>query len=271
MNSEIRVSLIGFGAMGRALAGLLRRQGGVRIVAVAKREPLSMQSLDLLQARTLIVHSPEELVAIDADLVVECAGHDALREYAVEVLRGGRDLLLASVGALADHKLESSLREEAQRSGAQIRIPSGALGGLDVLAAARVAGLEAVTYMGRKPPCAWKGTSAEALVDLDDPAVGFRPFFEGTAREAAVQFPQNANVAAAVSLAGIGFEATRVTLSADHATTGNEHTVEAQGVFGQFRIFVRGNSLPDNPKTSLLAPASLARSVVDLHETVALA
>jgi aspartate dehydrogenase len=271
MKDPMRISLIGFGAMGRALAGFLHRREDVRIVAVAKREPLSPENLTLLPTHTRIVHSPEELVAVDADLVVECAGHKALHEYAAHVLRHGRDLLLASIGALADRGLETSLRTEAQRSGARIRIPSGALGGLDVLAAARVAGLDTVTYTGCKPPRAWKGTSAETAVDLDDPAVGSRPFFEGTAREAALQFPQNANVAAAVSLAGIGFEATRVLLIADPAATANEHCVEAQGVFGQFKIVVRANSLPDNPKTSLLAPASLARSVIDSWATVALA
>lgn len=271
MKTEVRVSLVGFGAMGRALTGFLRKQAGVRIVAVAKREPLRTQYLALLPTGTFIVHSPEALAAIDTDLVIECAGHEALHEYATQLLRMKRDLLVASIGALANRKLETSLRTEAQCSGARIHIPSGALGGLDALAAARVAGLDTVTYVGRKPPRAWKGTSAEDLVDLDDPAVGCKPFFEGTARDAALQFPQSANVAAAVSLAGIGFEATRAVLIADPAATANEHSVEAAGVFGQFRISVRGNTLPDNPKTSLLAPASLARSVLDLRETVSLA
>lgn len=271
---ELRVALIGFGAMGQALAKFLHvhaEANTVRIVALATLGQPPIEKLALLSGNAIQVNSPEQLDAIDAHLVIECAGHKALREYAAPALRRGCDLLIASVGALADRTLEDSLKADAARSGARILIPSGALGGLDVLCAARVGGLDEVTYVGRKPARAWIGTAAENRVKLTDSNVGSAPFFEGTAREAALQFPQNANVAAAVSLAGIGFDATRVQLFADPEAKGNEHTVKARGAFGQFQITVTAKPLADNPKTSMLAPCSLARSVLDLGRTLVLA
>ena len=270
--AELRVALVGFGAMGRILARLLRANSdAVRIVAVADVTTPSAEQRALLPPETIMVSSPQELAAIDIQLVVECAGHQALKAYASSALTHGRDVLIGSVGALADRELEASLRRDAKRSGRRILIPSGALGGLDVLSAAYLAGLDQVTYVGRKPPSAWKGTPAESRIDPNDPAMGSMPFFEGTAREAALQFPQNANVTAAVSLAGIGFDATRVKLFADPAAEGNEHSVQAHGAFGRFQIRVVAHPTSDNPKTSMLAPCSLARSVLDQSRTLVLA
>ena len=117
---------------------------------------------------------------------------------------------------------------------------------------------------------AWANTPVATLVDLaalTEPVT----FFAGNARDAALRFPQNANVAASVALAGAGFEATQVELVADPAATGNRHRIMAEGAFGAFEFSVMGRVLPDNPKTSMLAPFSLARSVLDLRACVALA
>lgn len=272
MNSELRVAFIGFGAIGRTLASLLRQYSDrVQVVGVVKATAPTPHELTLLPSNARFALTAGEFAEVDADLVVECAGHAALREFAPEVLRRGRDLLIASVGALADRELESMLRTQAQRYGARILIPSGALGGLDVLAAARIGGLEAVTYVGRKPLRAWRGTHAEKLVNLDDTSGTPMLLFDGTARQAALDFPQNANVTAAVAFAGLGFDATRVQLIADPHCNGNEHRLSAHGAFGKFEIVVAANALADNPKTSMLAPCSLARCLLNLRATVVLA
>jgi aspartate dehydrogenase len=135
-------------------------------------------------------------------------------------------------------------------------------GGLDALGAARLSGLESVVYTGSKPPRAWKGTKAESLLALDTidaPAA----FYEGTAREAAQLYPQNANVAAAVALAGAGFEATRVRLVADPGLTLNVHEIAVRATCANFTIRLEGRPSPANPKTSLTAGYSLARSVLN--------
>lgn len=270
MNRPQRVGLIGFGAVGRALAEFLSADTeSARIEAVALRDPEKAGALGLPES-VRVLQTPEELAAIPLDLVVECAGHGALRQFGPTVLRQGCDLLLASVGALADAELEAGLRDASRSTGARVLFSSGALGGLDVLSAARIAGLDDVTYTGRKLPCAWRGTAAEDLIDLYSESVAARPFFEGNARAAALTFPQNANVTAAVAVAGKGFDSTRVQLFADPEAQGNEHRIKASGRFGEFETLVRARTLPDNPKTSMLAACSLARSIFNRNAQVAL-
>jgi aspartate dehydrogenase len=195
------------------------------------------------------------------------AGQGAVRQHGEAVLKAGRDLLVISIGALADQALFDSLKSAARAGGAQLWLPSGALGALDALAAARLDGLTAVRQQIAKPPRAWKGTPAEGLTNLDT-LTAATAFFEGTAREAATQYPQNANVAAAVALAGLGFDGSRVRLVADPALSGPHHTVEAEGTFGTFRIELQGVSLPDNPKSSTLAALSIARALINMSAVV---
>lgn len=297
----IDVALIGFGAIGRALARALGEYPSqARIVAVLVRPRRSTPvrgdlpparadrppvRADLPPARGDLPPAPvraelpsgasrvdgvDALLATQPDVVVECAGHAALREFGPRVLEAGKDLLVASVGALADAETEAALRRSAMKGSARVLLGSGALGALDILAAAKLAGLTRVSYVARKAPQAWANTPAAALVDLAA-LTGPATFFEGNAREAALRFPQNANVAAAVALAGAGFEATQVQLVADPAATGNRHLITAEGAFGAFEFSVMGRVLPDNPKTSMLAPFSLARSLLNLRACVAFA
>lgn len=196
------------------------------------------------------------------EVVVECAGHAAVREYGAAVLESGRDLIIVSIGALADDTLRTRLEAAARASGARLILPAGAVGGIDALAAARLSGLDEVIYTGRKPPGAWRGTPAERLLDLDaltEPAT----FYEGTAREAARDYPQNANVAATVALAGAGFDATRVRLVADPGVARNVHEISVRSTCADFTVRLEGRASPGNPKTSLTAGFSVAREVLN--------
>jgi len=134
-------------------------------------------------------------------------------------------------------------------------LASGAVGGLDWLTSARTAGLSQVVYRGRKPPMAWAGTLADALMDLGT-MTSAQIFFRGTAREAAAQFPKNANVAATVALASLGLDATHVELIADPSLTDNVHEVEAISEAGTMHIRLSGRPDPQNPKTSMITAHS---------------
>jgi aspartate dehydrogenase len=214
------------------------------------------------------VHTDMAALLADApDAIVECAGHSAIRQHGEAVLGGGCDFIVISVGALADDALRATLLSAAERYGARLVLPAGAVGGLDALGAARLSGLRTVTYTGRKPPAAWRGTPAEHLLDLDSlsaPAV----FFDGTARQAATDYPRNANVAAAVAIAGLGFDATTVRLIADPTAARNVHEISVRAGCGDFDMQFEGRPSPNNPKTSLMAGFSVAREILNRTGTL---
>ncbi|MDE0522010.1 MAG: aspartate dehydrogenase [Boseongicola sp.] len=195
---------------------------------------------------------PDELEA-----VVDCAGHGALRDHGPAILERGLDLVSVSVGALADAALSAKLEAAAMRGNTRLHLASGAIGALDCLQSARVGTLDKVTYVGRKPPCGWKGSPAESVTNLDAMQSGAVTHFVGSARDAALRYPRNANVAAAVALAGVGFDSTEVRLIADADIRENVHEIRARGDFGAFQFRVCGKSLPDNPRSSALAAMSV--------------
>ncbi|MDB5798860.1 MAG: aspartate dehydrogenase [Paucimonas sp.] len=266
----MRIGIIGFGAIGQTLYRLIGEHVPAVVVAGVMDRADRLQELRSQLPGMLVVSDVDSLLAQKPALVIECAGHAVLQQTGPAVLEAGADLLVASVGALADPVLEKLLADAAASGGARVHIPAGALGGLDVLGAARFAGLDSVTYISNKAPRAWKGTPAEGMVDLDN-LTEATVFFTGDARTAALMFPQNANVAAATALAGLGFERTRVMLTADPAATGNRHRIQARGAFGEIDVTILGKTLPENPKTSMLAPYSLVRSLVNLTGAIAVA
>lgn len=254
------VALIGSGAIARVIARtLLEQHPEVLLVGAFDRD--CARSRAKVDARIALTSSLDELLSWKPALVIECAGHAALADHGARVLEHGVDLVVASVGALAHAPLEHDLRTAARVGNARIRIPSGAIGGLDALASAKLGGLDSVHYVGRKPVQAWRGTRAEQAIDLDSVA-GPLVIFEGSARDAALAYPQNANVTAATALAGVGFDATRVTLFVDPAARGNEHEIAAEGAFGSLRFSVVNVPLAENPKTSTLAAWSLVRCAI---------
>jgi aspartate dehydrogenase len=152
--------------------------------------------------------------------------------------------------------LRESLAAAGTAGRARLITVSGAIGGLDALDAARGSAINAVRYTGRKPPQAWLGTPAAQACDLG--AIREATLvFEGSAGDAARLYPKNANVTAAVALAGVGFDKTEVRLMADPSVTRNVHELEVEGNFGRFVIRLENSALPQNARTSWLAALSI--------------
>ncbi|MEX0283782.1 MAG: aspartate dehydrogenase [Paracoccaceae bacterium] len=255
------IGLIGRGAIARYVSEALDQRGhrvGAILLRPDRVDPDAALQVGSVQALP------------DLDLMIDCAGHDALRSYGPEILARGVDMITVSIGALADAETERALTRAAEAGGARLHLASGAIGALDCLSAARAGQLSSVTYTGRKPPHGWKGSPVDAKLDLDGLTDGSAVHFEGTARAAALEYPKNANVAAAVALAGLGFDDTQVRLIADATIGQNIHEVTAEGDFGQFHFQIAGNALPDNPRSSALAAMSVVSKLDQLNRSVTL-
>lgn len=250
----MRIGLLGGGVIARLFLEHLRAEGGGEAVAVAGRNPNSRGAALAREFGVPFVIGTEALVATRPDLVIEAASHEAVREHAEKLLDQRIAVMLMSGGALADDALRGRLEHAARTNGALLYVPSGGIGGLDALKAACAAGAEEVRIRVTKPPAAWRGIPyVEKLgVDLDRLA-GPTTLFEGSAREGVPHFPANVNIAAVLSLAGIGFDRTRLEVVADPALRFNTHFIHIRGVTGT--IDLRFESVPStvNPRTAMIA------------------
>lgn len=254
----MKVGLIGYGQIGRSVADAIR--GGVAgdtdLVAILVRDPArGAGSPD----ESIVVTDPELLYTSDAEVVVEVGGHEAFRQHVANLLRAGKDVVTLSVGALADPAVFAEIERLTRETGHRVLIPSGAIAGLDMIAAAALAPLDTVTHTTRKPPRAF---TPEQMGTTDIPSEPLL-LFEGPARDGVGRFPENVNVAAAVSLAGIGLDLTTLRVYADPTVTRNVHEVEVTGHFGRLSIRVE-NEPSGNPKTGRVVPLSVAKALRDM-------
>lgn len=258
MSGSERIALIGAGAIGGQVARLLaERDTPVRIVAVGVSDASRARAVP---AGAMVIDDPAALAATGATLVVEAAGRASVEPWGVAALQAGADFAVSSTSAFVDDALLTRLLALADRHGARILIPPGALGGIDALAAAARMGMHGVTHIVTKPAAAWAGTEAETLCDLHRLAAPVT-FFEGTARAAADRFPRNANVAVISSLAAMGLDDTRIALVADPQARHNTHRIEASGDFGRMTVEIENHPLPDNPKSSAMTALNLVRLI----------
>jgi aspartate dehydrogenase len=260
-NDMQNIAVIGYGA----IAGYVQRALSDQITAVvarAGRQAAARSVFPGLPVVTDISNLPQ-----DVNLVVDCAGHEGLRAHGTNALYAGLDVLTVSIGALADASLSATLALAAKTGNSHLILASGAIGALDALSAASVGELDSVVYTGRKPPAGWRGSVAEDRLKLDS-LTEAAVHFQGSARDCALAYPKNANVAASVALAGLGFDRTQAQLIADPAIERNIHQVTASGDFGEFTFTIAGQGMPDNPKSSALTAMSVVRAVKNRDASV---
>ncbi|WP_439628758.1 aspartate dehydrogenase [Shinella sp.] len=255
----LRLGFIGWGAINRRVAELLHaRQGeNITVAAICLRD--AADAVDAPPGAAIIT-DPSGLARVELDFIVEAAGRSAVAEWGEVALQQADALVVASASAFCDDDLFARLIAVADAHGSQLLVPPGALAGVDAIAAASVLALDDVIHRIVKPPVAWRGTEAERLVALDDLRQPVT-FFSGSARDAAVRFPQNANVAAITALSGIGLDRTQVELVADPDAKGNRHELVACGAFGKLSVSIENRPLAANPKSSEMAALSLVRLI----------
>lgn len=260
----MKIGLIGLGAIGREMLRYIDAAGmDIDVVGVLVANPAKHAD-----APWKIFDDPETFLATAPDLVVECASQKAFAERVPMMLSAGRDVIAGSVGALADERVHAAIDAAARDGGAQLFIPAGALAGIDALAAAKAVGISTVSYTRSAPPATWSGHEAVQRIDLAA-LTAAHLVFEGTARLAVQRFPKNANVAAVIALAGIGFEQTKVRIFADPAASSNVHTIDAEGRFGRLHTEIAASRISATTTSSRIVAGSLARGVMCRTQRIA--
>lgn len=259
------IGIFGCGAIGKALLrAVASGKLAVRIAGVASRTEESARAfLSIFDNPPPYLSLPELIAA--ADLIIEAAGGSVVPELAEKVFAAGKDLMVISVGALLDHP---EIIEKSRKTGCRLYCPSGAIAGLDGIKSASVGEITHVTHTTRKPPDGLEG--APYLIERGISLVGLKEekeIFSGSAREACRGFPANVNVTAAVSLAGIGPERTRVRILAVPGLARNCHDIDVEGEFGLLRVHIE-NVPSENPKTGKLTALSIIRAIRDVIDPV---
>lgn len=249
--------VIGFGAIASELVQQLQAHGPRYDIGVLLRP--GSRSRALVPHDISLLENLGQAGDFGPELVVEAAGHEAVRE-AVPALLASFPVLLTSTGALCDDGLRSLLEQTAASHGTRLLLASGALAALDYVRAVRNADDTAITYESRKPPKAWEAELRKLGHDPDEITAPLT-LFEGTAREAAASYPQNLNVAAALAMAGLGFEDVSVKVVCDPALERNLHLVSATSSLGTFEAKIANNPSKANPKSSQIVAHSICSAV----------
>lgn len=244
----MNIGLIGAGAIAHFLLQEIKgkQQDGLRINSIFVRDKKKYQTL----ASDFGVELFTDLDAFlnsEIDIVVEAADINAVKALAPTIVKT-KAVVLISVGALANMELLEELSQLAHQHKNEIHLPSGAVGGLDILQNAQALGKVSTVFLTTRKP-------ASSLIAED--VAEAKVVFEGTAAEAIERFPKNMNVSIVLALAGMGLEKTTVALIADPHIDKNIHSVEIIGEFGEATITIKNNPLPENPKTSYLAAMSI--------------
>lgn len=255
-----KIAVLGYGAIAQQLLQQLQHSANAQTYEFAVLLRPESTRRALVPKGVVTLDSQQDLLAWQADLVVEAAGQRAVHEYVPACLQAGLTVLISSIGALADAQLYAHLIAQAQQGGGRIRLPSGAIGALDYLrAASRLPGTQ-VKYESRKPVKAWQ-QELQQLGHQPDSLDQAITLFSGSADEAAQRYPQNLNVAAALALAGVGMEQTKVEVIADPQVSQNQHILHVSGPAGELSTHIRNHPSPENPKTSMLVAYSLLDAV----------
>ncbi|MEM7177690.1 MAG: aspartate dehydrogenase, partial [Pseudomonadota bacterium] len=249
------VAIAGLGAIGMKTAREIDAGAlpGLTLAAVSARD--RGRAAD----RVADFNAPPAVVAAEelarhADIVIECAPKSIFEPLARSVIEAGRIFMPLSVGALLDHM---DLVDRARETGARILVPTGAIIGLDTVRAMAVEEIHEVTLQTRKPPKGLEGAPYLVENEIDVLALTkAERVFAGTAREAARGFPANVNVAAALSLAGIGPDRTMVEVWADPGIDRNMQSVKIRASSGEAEMTIFNVPSQENPRTGRITALS---------------
>lgn len=252
--ANMKIGLIGCGNIASDICQCIRDKAlPAQVTALTDIDNAQAEALRVQYQLNASIGTLEETAAA-VDFIVECAVASVVPEVVQAAMEQHVDCLVMSLGGLIERP---ELLDEARRRHVNVWLPTGAICGIDGIRAAMQAGLDEVVLTTRKPPQGLRGAPYLTARGIElDGLEAPMTVFEGSAREAVAAFPANVNVAAALSLAGIGPDRTRVRLVADPAATVNSHEIYAKGSFGELTTIMRNRPSPRNPKSSYMASLS---------------
>ncbi|MFA5772421.1 MAG: aspartate dehydrogenase [Thermoplasmata archaeon] len=264
----MKIGVIGCGAIGAILSRSLDRMEEIDEIFLFDRSFENTQKMAKKLKKGNAVKNIRELID-KSDMVVESASQEAVREFAPMALRKKKNVFIMSVGALHDTKLLRELELIGKKNKCRLYIPSGAICGIDGIISASAGKIKSVTLTTTKPIVALRDNAyiKKRKINLDaikKPTT----IFEGCAEDAVKHFPKNINVAATLSLAGIGFKKTKVRIVADPKATMNKHKIVVSADFGELETEARSIPCPENPKTSYLAALSAIATIKKIIKTL---
>jgi aspartate dehydrogenase len=271
MHKRLKIGIVGCGAIGSSLARAIRDKFSAKALLTAvfdKDNPKATRVSRSILKKDVSVKNITLLVR-KVDLVIEAASALDSWKIAREALGAGKDVMLMSVGGVIGRLAQ--LKRLAEKNNARVYIPSGAISGLDALKASSMGKIKEVVLITRKHPTSFKGVRyiQDKGIKLDSIRQD-RVLFSGSARQAVKYFPQNINVAAVLSLAGIGQDKTKVKIIASPLHKKNIHDVRIVSDAGEVNTRTINVLHPSNPKTSFLAVLSAAATLKQILEPLKL-
>lgn len=263
----MKVGIAGIGAVGSRVARALDRGeiAGCELAAISARNEARAAPFVAGLSRP-VPNVPFAAIAGDCDIVVEALPPSLFEDIAIPVLTAGKTLVVLSASQLLDR---SYLIDLARQHGGRILVPSGAMLGIDAIKAAAVGTIHDVTIVTRKPPKSLAKAPYVVSMGLDldrlDKAVCI---LKGSVEEVARAFPANVNVAAAVSLAGLGPSRTTLEIWADPALDVNTHTVTVASDSSDFTMSIQNRPSDENPATGRITAQSVIALLRQLNATV---
>lgn len=239
----MKLGIIGCGAIGTDVALAAEKFSEIETILLHDVNKKAEKKLISQLSKGEAINSNDLLKK--ADVVFEAASQEAVKMYALDVLKQGKDIIIMSIGSLFDDEFRKKLENTARKHHSKLFLPSGAVCGIDGILSASGDTIDKVTLVTTKPPKALEKEYKKRTV-----------IFNGTARDAVQKFPKNINVAANLSIAGIGFDKTKVEIVADPVAQRNSHKILAHGRFGRLRAEVENMPNPHNPGSSYLASLS---------------
>lgn len=256
----LKIGVAGVGAIGRAVCHALTEGPGIEGIvlhSVADQKPCPEFG---------VVQSDFATLAKDCALIIECLPASQVPGLTKEAFKHGRNMIIVSSAALL---LYPEILQEQKGSRSRIFVPSGALGGLDGVKAMREMGIESALIASTKPPKGFGGAPFIVEKKIDLSSIKTKTLiFSGHALEASKAFPANVNVAATLSLAGIGAEKTQVEVWADPSVSSNIHEITIKTAYSTLTSRIENMPDPANPKSSVLAARSVIAALRDINQSV---